>query len=877
MKPILIFPKPDVLARKKVKPFRQETKMPGRARQGIRLNSSFQLIANGFKNGILSEDPAGFSPERTLVLETVGSVDGFYRVARKIPGLEFIQEAIFGDVDPDDDFYIVDKTGSKAADKLKGYVYLTNANQEALNKLLTYWNSYVKQRSYKFPRGLAPLRNLFEHLKTIRYWDTEDRLRETGIIEDWSRRVKEGQDSAPVEIELWYRKYTELRTSKEERLATLLNVLGGRIIKTSVIHEINYHSILADIPIASIGDLLSDNKKEIELLRCDDVMFFRPSGQCMAPIFTVENDQSEHQAREIPSKGIESVIEFPVVALLDGLPLENHEWISDYLIVDDPDGWSDDYSPSDQQHGTSMASLIIRGDMNDDELPIQNKLYCRPILKPGPEDFYGKRRERVPEGELPLDLVHRSVRRIFEGDGQEPPVAPSVKVINLSVADPNRLFDQMMSPWAKLIDYLSTKYGVLFVISAGNHLDDIELGITNKEFSDLSSEEKEKRILEGISQYLHTRRLLSPAESINALTVAAYHSDGHDDDNFLGHINPYLNRSLPSTINPVTWGKKRSVKPEVLLPGGRATYRLKSVLDGDPAVLEILTFNTPPGQKVASPGTIGALNSFAYTFGTSNSAALASRRLCFLYETIQDIYSSSHGEELPKEYESVLLKALICHGASQSVNIAFLENLLKNDKNSRIFNSITAKYLGFGNVDEERIHGCRDNQATIIQCGNIRQDESHAYRFTLPDSLNAQTVERRLIITLAWFSTINPSSSAYREAFLYYRPATGDLSEEEEKISKIGRLSRELDWQMVMNGTVQHEVLTGHQATVFAKGAKMEIVVNCRAQANAKNLEVPYALVVTLDTPGTELPIYEQVKAGLEVQFKSKVEMLHKT
>ncbi|MBL1277919.1 MAG: S8 family peptidase [Ectothiorhodospiraceae bacterium] len=691
-----------------------------------------------------------------------------------------------------------------------------------------YWEKYTKKKNYKFPWGLGPLRELFKRLHSIRYWDTEDRLRKTGLLDDWRYRVKVGQEILPVEIELWCRNDISSRVSAESRVRRYVQNAGGVIKQSCVIEEINYHALLTALPVEAVTELLDKGVADIELLRCDEIMYFRPSGQCMAPVFTECEDRVTDEQVTFENN-VDEIINDPTVALLDGLPLENHEWIKDYVIVDDPDGWSDNYVSSDQVHGTGMASLIIRGDMGNSDGPIPRKLYCRPIMQPFPAGFNGETREKIPDDTLPIDILHRAVRRIFEPEAEQPAIAPSVKIINLSIADPNRLFDKVMSPWAKLIDYLSEKYKVIFVLSAGNHLHDIELGITNKEFSDLSPADKEAAVLKGVSATTHERRLMSPAESINAITVAAYHHDEVDGIEFYNQINPYPDSNLPSTINPVTWGKKRSVKPEILLPGGRATYRLKSFLDGAPAILEVLTFNKPPGQKVASPADTGSLSSFAHTFGTSNSAALGSRRLCFLYETVQDLYLSPHGNELSHEYENVILKALICHGASHTSNFARIEEVLKEPDNSQRFKSISPKYLGYGNVDEDRIHGCLDNQATIIQCGKIKQDDVHVYKFKLPDSLNAKPVNRRLIITLAWLSPINPRNMAYRMAHLFFEPVTGDKDDNHLDIQ-----NREVDWQMVRNGTIQHEVLSGGRATAYASGTNLEIVIQCKGQAGAK-------------------------------------------
>jgi hypothetical protein len=845
--------------RDKPRAFPPKPVTPSPSRQGVRLNTSFNLLKSSFSRADFSVDPAGFPPERTLVLETVGSIDKFYKAAAKVDGLEFVQELIGEDLAPDEDFFFKQKDGEGVSGKiLHGFVYLTMANQEALNKLYRYWQHYTERKNYKFPRGLAPLRDLFSCLHSVRYWDTRDRLHNTGLIEDWRERAEAQQGELPVEIDLWFRGSREHRGAAEHRVRTLIGSIGGQVVQTCTIESIQYHAVLASVPTRAVGSLLEGNLDEIEVLRCDDVMYFRPSGQCMAPIFTSDE---EFQTEAGLEGNEEQPTDDPVIALLDGLPLENHEWIKDRVTIDDPDDWASNYhSPSEQVHGTSMASLIVRGDMENSDGLIPRRVYCRPIMAPYASGFDATR-EKIPDNVLPVDIVHRAVVRMFEPAHDAQAACPTIKIINLSIADPIRLFDGQMSPWAKLVDWLSEKYQVIFVISAGNHLRDIQLNMTNEEFMKLDASQREEAILKGVTAEMYLRRLMSPAESINAITVASSHFDQLVEDEFYSQVNPYTNRFLPSPINPITWGNKRSVKPEVLMPGGRATFRLNSVLDKDQAVLRLLAYNRPPGQKVASPGNSGALNAYAHTFGTSNAAALASRRLGFLYDTLHDLYLSNHGDKLSPEYEAVLLKALFCHGATQASVYDRIEELFRTEDNTHRFKSIATKYFGYGNVQEDRIHGCFDNQATILQCGLIKQDDAHTYRFRLPDSLNAQAVIRRLIITLAWFSPINPSSTKYRLAHLHFEPPASGGAD-----NHLATEEREVDWQMVRKGTVQHEILTGEKAAVYVSGTYMDIAVNCRGEQGTKDISIPYGLVVTLDTPGVELPIYEEVKADIEAQ-----------
>ncbi|MGI6781740.1 MAG: hypothetical protein ACOX56_02815, partial [Acholeplasmataceae bacterium] len=85
------------------------------------------------------------------------------------------------------------------------------------------------------------------------------------------------------------------------------------------------------------------------------------------------------------------------------------------------------------------------------------------------------------------NVIHRAVRRIFEGEGATPAVAPTVKVVNISIGDPVRQLTSIMSPLARLLDWLSFKYKVLFIVSAGNqNTGGLNIGISFDEFKGLT-------------------------------------------------------------------------------------------------------------------------------------------------------------------------------------------------------------------------------------------------------------------------------------------------------------------------------------------------------------------------------------------------------
>ena len=79
-----------------------------------------------------------------------------------------------------------------------------------------------------------------------------------------------------------------------------------------------------------------------------------------------------------------------------------------------------------------------------------------------------------------MDKIHEAVRRLFEPEAGQ--VASNVRIINLSIGIRYREFYNIISPLARLLDWLSYKYRVLFIVSAGNHPEAIDTGLDFNDF-----------------------------------------------------------------------------------------------------------------------------------------------------------------------------------------------------------------------------------------------------------------------------------------------------------------------------------------------------------------------------------------------------------
>jgi hypothetical protein len=543
----------------------------------------------------------------------------------------------------------------------------------------------------------------------------------------------------------------------------------------------------------------------------------------------------------------------PIVALFDGLPLTKHRLLDGRVIVDDPDGFESAYQAKERVHGTAMASLICHGDLNDQEAPLGRPVYVRPIMQPR-RGFDGRfTEEAIPEGILPIDLIHRAVRRLYESDGGEGLVAPSVRVINLSVGDRSRPLDRMMSAWARLLDWLSWKYNVLFVVSAGNHPRDIELNVPRAGFRNLTAEQREHAVIEALALDTRHRRLLSPAETLNGLTVGASHADASSPSQNFNLIDPFTRMNIPSVYSAHGPGYRRIIKPDILLPGGRQFLQEKLVNTHNNAVLETTFSFSPPGQCVAAPGALGELDRTWYMRGTSNAAALASRWANRLYEVLERL-RTEFGAQIPSEYDTVLIKALLVHGADWMDIKNLYKSCLSKFQNRRSIREYVGRFVGYGFAAVAKVMACTDQRVTIMGFGKLGDEQAHEFRLPLPPSLSARNVKRRLTITLAWLTPVNSRHHRYRIAHLWFDPKNNVVP---DRIDADGRA--------VQRGTVQHEVLEGEQAADFQDGDAIVIKVNCRADAGDIPESIRYGLAVTLEV-AEDIAIYQEVRERLYVR-----------
>jgi hypothetical protein len=255
-----------------------------------------------------------------------------------------------------------------------------------------------------------------------------------------------------------------------------------------------------------------------------------------------------------------------------------------------------------------------------------------------------------------------------------------------------------------------------------------------------------------------------------------------------------------------------------------------------------------PGETLAAT---------AYTRGTSNAAALASRAAVQAYDMLELLRAEAEGAPGPL-YDAVLLKALLVHGAqwgdwperllAEHPEIDAIAGVAKHVAQK----DLVTRWLGYGPVDVGRAITCSAERATLLGVGELGADEAFVFSAPLPPTLAGKIAWRRLTITLAWMAPINCSHQGYRRAKLWMTPPQDQL--------RIKRANSVHD-KAALRGSVQHEILEGSDAVAFVDGNRFECKVNCSADAGELTGNVRFAVCVSLEVGiDSGIPVYQEIR-----------------
>lgn len=789
----------------------QKVDVPSRGRQGARLDSRFGTLNDAFtEQATLTQSLGASDPQLVVVFEAIDERADLGAVASRA-GLEILTE-IERDYAPDSDF---PRRSVNQELPVVGCLHAVCVNEQAQANVLGQWRKW--QQSGSVDHGYAALRTLFEHLKDVRAWGPQDRVRTTDVEAALAGMLPNTEHT--IEIELWYRRSDAARLKAEAEVSALVTDAGGLVLATAQVAEVGYHGMRCTMPLPLLQSLAAGDLDAIAAVKAAHVMYLRLTTQTY--VFSDESPSADASGESLPEGE-------PVLCVLDGVPVANHPLLADRITLTDPDDLAADTAVETElrRHGTAMASVCVWGDLSAGEAAARRPVLVRPILTPALDTL--ERSEELPHAEMAPDLMRRVFRELYVGDGTFGPTGQSVVVLNLSVGDPASPFDGVLSSWARTIDWLSATFGVMVVVSAGNHptlpVPDGAEGLV-----ELKGADRADAVNALVAETVPRRSLLSPADSINAVTVGALNADAAGDVP-LGayHFDPADGEPVVNPSSAVGGGHHRSVKPDLLAPGGRARFTVP--------VVGIATELRPAIQTALGPGVkvAAAKGGEAYTVGTSPAAALVSRAAARAVDVVFDLV----GRDLTRSELAVATKALVSHGFRVPTDL-------------RVHEDLGPYAHGYGIPHKDLADGCEPHEASVLYVGNLGANEQSTLALPLPNGLQAVGL-KRITATLAWLSPVNWRHRQYRRAALDFAKPKG--------FTELGGYL-DVDGERSKRGTLQHAVWEVSRAVAGGVGSTIDLTVQCREQAGGLDGErVDFAVVISLwVAPELGVDVYAQV------------------
>ena len=773
----------------------------------------------------LRADPAALAPERLLVFEVRGSIATFARAVSRIPGLELVDEE---ELPSDEDSSPV--------------AYLLVPEVRALRQIESLWQIWLAGRD--LPDGYTPWRDVFACLRDLRPWGPDDRVQpfDASVLGE-EIFGKADDELVPLEVEIVFRPNAVAAASNDASVVRAISAYRGTIVSRVRLDDIAYHAVLARLPVAAIRTIIE--RSLTSLAGIEQVMHIRPQS------VVTEIDVSD----VVPLTPIvappPAIVNDPILAVLDGVPMAGHPLLRAHLSVEDLFGLEPNALVAQRVHGSAMASLIVHGDRNSPESPLPRQIHCIPVL--GTAD-------RFPSDRLIVDLIYQAVMRMR---GPAEPSAPHVIIVNLSLGNARRRFHGQLSPWARLLDRLAYRFGILFLVSAGNVTEEfpVRAFATGRDFEDAQEDARAGAVLRALADIQADRRLLSPAETVNGLTIGSRNIDWvpQAERAFArANVNPY---SALDTANPSSAlgpGFADAVKPDILMPGAREHLRVVRS-DGEIVVVPARASRSAGLKVAAPPAQPGIEGTEAYTNGTSAAAALASRTA----HRIHDALEAEYGQEflrLTDAQRAALLKALLVHPARwPDATAAFLKDLLGpfgRGQAPRQKDNIR-RFIGYGAFDLDDAVACAADRATFWAVGSLANERSVDVSVPIPAAIGGRTRPHFISATLAWLTPVQPGRRAYRAVRMKVLDPVD--------ISNLGVTAHgnQPDGNQTNRGTVFTRCWSGDRAAVVTENMILPLRVQREPDPGASVDElVPFGLAVTVAMPG-QIALYEEIRARI--------------
>lgn len=525
------------------------------------------------------------------------------------------------------------------------------------------------------------------------------------------------------------------------------------------------------------------------------------------------------------------------IGVIDSGIMENHKYISPAINGNSKSYIEGDASTADYVkgggHGTKVAGAILypKG-ITQVESPYKLPCFIRNLRVLDKDNFLRYK--------FPASLMNIIVN---END--------DCKIFNLSINSNVPYKTKHMSTWAAIIDKLSFENDVLFLISVGNiNYDTIKYFIKNGK---------------SYPEYLNENlcRLANPSQSCFGLSVGSINMTSFEDENWLS-LGAENDISAFSRVGTGIWD---TIKPDVVEYGGGLVVSK----NGDALVKHNSVTSTELLRSTLHGGSALGKDSIGTSFSTPKVAHISA--------VLKQIY--------PEEGAN-LIRAFIVQGAR-----------LPNDY---FYNptKTSMQYFGYGLPSLDRVIKNSDHRVTFYNTSKIKAEEGHLYSLKIPEVLRGQGDEYDILIevtlsftaqvrrtrqkTKSYLSTwLDWTSSKIDEPFDKFRDyilkeinysKTFYDKEERKKLSSFNwNVKDRIDHGTVQdisrsNGSLQKDwtIIKSYELP-----EEMSFAIRGHKGWDKNKMEIPYAVTVSFEILGADIPIYEELRIENEIEIESKI------
>ncbi|MFW5879369.1 MAG: S8 family peptidase [bacterium] len=543
---------------------------------------------------------------------------------------------------------------------------------------------------------------------------------------------------------------------------------------------------------------------------------------------------------DIPEVDIDLIapdVDSAIVGVIDSGIMENHKFISPALKGDSKSYVEGDISTADYVkgggHGTKVAGAILypKG-ITKVESPYKLPCFIKNLRVLDKDNYL--------QHKYPASLMKIIVDENFD-----------CKIFNLSITSSTQYRIKHMSSWAAIIDKITFENDILFLISVGNiSFGDIQYFIkSGKKYP----------------EYLDEKfcRLANPSQSLFGLSVGSLNISSFEDENWisLGEDNDI---SAFSRIGTGIWD---TIKPDVVEYGGGLVMSKNG--DG------IINQNSTTSPELLRSTLQGGSALGKDSVGTSFSAP----KVAHISAILKQLY--------PEEGAN-LIRAFIVQGARLPKD--YFHNPTKK----------SIQCFGYGLPSLDRVVRNTDYRVTFYNTGKILAEEGHLYSLKIPESMRGQGDEFDILIevTLSFTAQVRRTrqkAKSYLSTWLdwtsskigesydkfkdYVLKEINDIEtnydkEERDKLSNFNwKIKNRSHFGAVQDINRTNSSLQKDWAILKSYELPEEVSFAIRGHRgwDKNKMEIPYAITVSLEILGADIPIYENIRIENEIGIETEV------